>query len=536
MERDNDYYVSQYDSMKSEAFREYSAGNLDLSLSYACVAATCAWHRHLGFWHDDELEELLVKTGVAIREDSETGGGAKRGERRRVAYVATALRDFGGHSEVLGNWTGFLAGEYEQKVFVTNATNNPPSISGLQNDLRGEGISVRNLRFDDCYRKRTADLITCIEEYSPDIVCLFTHPNDVVAIAAVGALRDGKTVVLFNHADHVFWLGRSVLDCLIDFRERAAALSRTVRGIDNSTVVPFTTNVTGNTCPGSDLGVPEEATLSLSVGQLYKVFGDPDLDYFRTINELLESFPSHFHIFITNTPTSKTLRGHLPEDDDVRRRFIIAGPYSDLEPYYAAADFLIETFPLPGGVVRLEAMASGTPVIAFRNSRCPYISETDFLGEEYPLMASSGKQVVELSGRLIGDPSAGKVIGEQLRARYNNSFSPGVVRGLLLDIIDDPEAHRSVRIETSGDEESCGVNSEYFRLLERNKCELNQELIDQATLKRAGFSARQRLIFFSRAVREREFRSARRFAYYVFVSILGRRGVKAFRFLKDLLS
>ncbi|MDR9768892.1 hypothetical protein [Acetomicrobium sp.] len=116
-------------------------------------------------------------------------------------------------------------------------------------------------------------------------------------------------------------------------------------------------------------GIPESATVSVSIGSFSKVLNDPELDYFRTIGTILRMFPNHYHLFVTKPPAPEILEKYLPEDQDIRKRLMVIGPFSNLEPIYGVADFLIETFPQIGGMVKAEAMACKLPIVAFLNKK-----------------------------------------------------------------------------------------------------------------------------------------------------------------------
>ena len=79
--------------------------------------------------------------------------------------------------------------------------------------------------------ERIKELIRLLTQESPDFLILYIHPNDVVVVPALCALPSKPPTIFFNHADHVFWLGRNIIDYLIEWREEGAKYSKKFRKI-----------------------------------------------------------------------------------------------------------------------------------------------------------------------------------------------------------------------------------------------------------------------------------------------------------------
>ena len=363
--------LKNYNSIKTNAISAFNQGELDKSLDYIHAASSIAWKHHIGLWYDDELENLLFKIGNTLREDVLLTNEYENKNNKKNAYIATNITDVGGNPEVLRQWAKLLKPNFkEQNLYITHCYASFTHINYSEEFLDNTQLNVKELSLRDSFIERTKNLIKLLEKDSPDSIFLFIEPSDVIATTAIHALNKKPKTIFFNHADQSFWLGRNAIDYLIDQREEGSKYSRNHRHINNSYIAPLPTDIKPKP-PEKKWNIKEDATISISVGSFHKVLSDNQINYFDVISKLLEQFPNHYHILITNPPSNDILDDYLPDNPILKERFIVDGPYSDLSPYYGMADFLIETFPILGGLVRLEAMACKLPIVAFHNKKIP---------------------------------------------------------------------------------------------------------------------------------------------------------------------
>ena len=244
------------------------------------------------------------------------------------------MRDAGGCPEVLRNWAKALGSDVEQQdLYITHDYISFKPIRYDKDFFQDIYINVHNFSYQAEYVERIKELIKFLKEDSPDFIVLFIEPNDVIAVPAIHALQDKPKVIYFNHADHVFWLGRSVIDYLIDYRSIGAEYSKKYRNIDNSHIIPLTTDIKPQKSSREEWNIKKDSTISISVGGFQKVWRYEQINYFDVIEKLLKKFPNHYHLFITNPPSQEIVESILPKVSDIRERFIITQPMSNLSPY-----------------------------------------------------------------------------------------------------------------------------------------------------------------------------------------------------------
>jgi hypothetical protein len=133
---------------------------------------------------------------------------------------------------------------------------------------------VTTVRDDRSPLAAASRLAALAENY--DAVVLNVHPFDVVPSIAFSSRRPRPRVLFVNHADHVFWLGTSVADLVICFRQSGHLIARTRRGIEESRLVdlPLPLVLLQRTMSIADakqaLGIAPDHVVLLSVASEYK--------------------------------------------------------------------------------------------------------------------------------------------------------------------------------------------------------------------------------------------------------------------------
>jgi glycosyltransferase involved in cell wall biosynthesis len=106
----------------------------------------------------------------------------------------------------------------------------------------------------------------------------------------------------------------------------------------------------------------------------------------------------------------------------IEDRVVFTGQLADVRPALAAMDLFVHPGdPEPFGLVNLEAMAMGKPIVAFAHGALPEI----VLDGETGLLAPPGDEgaLAEAVIELLGDPNRRSVMGKAGRARVEAHFT-----------------------------------------------------------------------------------------------------------------
>ncbi|TMI87872.1 MAG: glycosyltransferase family 4 protein [Bacillati bacterium ANGP1] len=412
--------------------RYFRRQQVEESLVFAQTSAAFARRFHFGVWSDGELEDLLSSIGVSIFShlaDRPASGGRSG---CKILYVATHLDAIGGHGEILRLWLKLLSGTQNVEQYLLPTVRVTPAFLAK---IEGAGCALLTIGGETLTQKIESFVRHCLD-VQPSHIVLFTDPDDVVAITAVGALKAhlAPRVMLCDHADLAVCLGRRITDVLVEFSPAQVFVSRTLRQYAGSlAVVPLTTDLADGGLSTPDPREAGASTSSLSIASPWKIVPDGSWDYFAAIRTILERHPTHRHVLLTQSADAITgaLR-HWPKR--LLERLIVAYDVTGLAPYYRRADFLIETFPFSGGQVRVEAMAFGLPMIFVRNPHLSLMiahSGIDTIAGSYPFIADSNDDVVDHADALITHPDLRRHCGRLLSAMFRQGFPPELVRSKL---------------------------------------------------------------------------------------------------------
>ncbi|MGY4830600.1 glycosyltransferase [Sphaerotilaceae bacterium SBD11-9] len=277
----------------------------------------------------------------------------------------------------------------------------------------------------------------------PSYDLVHVHMPDPMAALALWAAQPKAKVVVHWHSDVVrqnlamrvyqplqHWLLRRA-DAIIATSEPYAKSSVWLRPWqDKTVVVPIGIS--------DHFGSPQpELTRQIQdrFGGRDIVFALGRMTYYKGFDVLIEAAAALApHCVIVVGGEGELLEGHRAEV--VRRglseriHFVGAIPACELSAYFAAASMFCLTSTHRAeayGVVLLEAMASGKPVIAthIEGSAASWINQSGTTGLNVP--ASDVSALVEAVNRISTDKAFSAQLGRAARARYESSFSADVM-------------------------------------------------------------------------------------------------------------
>lgn len=510
-----------FERFKQDAVEAYENGRYEQALAYAAVTGNIGW-KTIPKWFDEDLEELLSSIGRQVLGDftiAETGDSEVN-----IAYVTTFLADHGGHAETLRLWVKMLADQdsiNDQHVLVTNAHNTPSSFPSLKDSLREAGVTVHQLGDGLSYVERIRLLGEKLQSIAPDRIVLFTSPDDVIAIPALAAASKRPQTVFYNHADHVFWYGREIVDDLVEYRAVGRDLSRRFRDLESKCIIPLATDVDGLAEVEPLFQFDEASTVSATLGSSYKVKPNANVNYFSAIEQFLIQHPNHRHVLVTDSP------GEVKQfiSSEVRDQFIVDGPVDDPRIVYAMADFLIDTMPYSGGMVRLEAISTGCPMVAYNDPKVPFIPEANILPEDYQYIARSTEEVVEYSSTLSESPTIRQSIANEFEKRFDQHHDPKVVSERLSRLL----TRKPVEELWTGETTAMTFNMDDYRRNFRSAPKEHKQLLLEGLQKDSPFGILTRLRAYRGAVRNEEIRSVKELVGFLILSFFGER---AYEYLK----
>ena len=414
-----------YEALVARVLRLEARGNDEETLKWLSLAAGAAWVAHPGRFADERLEAVALRAGQRLQplppvcaEQNDDAAVTQDG-RRRVLHVATRVGETGGHARLIENWIKDDETSLHSLVLLEQGpTRFRAELAGRIAANGGELIVVPA----DYPLLDKARRLRRMAQAGYDGLVLHHHPDDVVPLVAL-ATANCPPVVVMNHADHVFWLGVSVADAVIDFRDFGARLSRECRGVRQSLVLPLPLDLTSpaldRTKARASLGVPAAEVMLFSIAASYKYTPTTTHNFFRTLNKVLTDNPTA-RLYIVGVGESEFRSFGVPRHE----RIELLGVLSDPRVYQVAADLYLESFPFGSHTALFETAARGVcPVLMYAPT-----SHTD-RSNEVPLKgvianAADEADYVARVTALIDDPAARTKLGQTV-ARQIASFHGG---------------------------------------------------------------------------------------------------------------
>jgi hypothetical protein len=292
--------------------------------------------------------------------------------------------------------------------------------------IKNRGGKVISLASTDSLIERAANLRNL--SASVDAVVLHLHMWDVVPTIAF-ANPGGPPVLVVNHADHLFWVGSSIADLVLNIRPSGEGLCEKHRGCDRLFRLPIPLpSITQNpriTDAGdrlrSSLGIPPAATVFLTIGAPHKYVPTQTLSFFEAARSILTNLNSAYLIAVGPSADEPRWSSLAHELDG---RVIAVGIQKNLGPYFAASDIYLEGFPFGSLTALLEAaQASLAPVLAPAACPLPYRSD-DFSLDDLPTPKDT-TDYIAIATQLACDPEHSQHLGHSVRRRvFTEHCSP----------------------------------------------------------------------------------------------------------------
>lgn len=201
-----------------------------------------------------------------------------------------------------------------------------------------------------------------------EAVVLDVHMDDTLPLVAYGSEDFRRPIAFLNHSNHLFWVGLSISDFVIECGKWQTDFSAQKRGSSKAIMVRFpnskvsVTNLTRNEAR-KVLGIPVSQRMVITAGQPYKYTPVRGLDFRDVLNKVLSSDVT-LHVYSIGVSSELS-----PTWSEISRnyggRLHLKGtlPQSEFMTYCAAADVLIDSFPFTGGGVMLDATLCKCPCV-----------------------------------------------------------------------------------------------------------------------------------------------------------------------------
>ena len=407
-----------YEWLVKRAQREDRGRRPEIVLGHVASAARFAATFHPGRFADGAIENIALEIGMGIPKLVSQDRGfvlpaTRKQNQRRILHVTSHLLAIGGHTRMLHHWVRNDRSSHHSVVTVNQGN---VAIPGWLSDaVRSSGGDLVALPSEAPLCQK-AGWLREIARQTADLVVLHHDGCDVVPTVAFGGL-DCPPVAVLNHADHVFWLGSSVSDMVINLRTAGSEHTSKRRFVSSNCVIPIPLENPVSHVSQRDarrtLSIPGDQIVLLSIGRAEKYRSCGSYDFVATAWKILDRHP-HAHLYVVGE-SSKGIVPHLRCPLHERLHFV--GTIEDPSLYRSAADIYLESFPFGSQTALLEAALSGLPVVPAYAPLFPLlVANDDAILDLLPNPANEEEYVASIE-LLIKQPKRRLELGEALRKR-----------------------------------------------------------------------------------------------------------------------
>ena len=381
-------------------------------------AATLLRRRHTGAFTSPRLEAQLttLSASMAPARAPSSAPPVHTQSRRRVMHVVTRAHAAGGHSRLVTRWIE-SDGSASSSVVLTQPGDGLAPAELVAAVERSGGV-VHRLAGGAI--ERALELRSLA--HGSDMLVLSIHENDVTPSLAFAGVADRPPIVTINHAEHVFWVGASLADVVVNLRPASADLAIQRRGVPASRCVDAPLPVARRSRRSTTsearnaMGIAQGSKVLLTVGWRYKFTPFAGDDIMASLGPILEEPDVH-------------LVAVGPRDDDplwsaARERYggrvHAVGRQDDIQLFLDGADVFIDTYPIASLTAMLEAAMLGLPVVGLvpRSAGWPRV-----LREDDPALAEEIFDDVDAYRRriraLLRDPAEWTASSSSVQSRVD---------------------------------------------------------------------------------------------------------------------
>lgn len=240
--------------------------SIELKLKLGEVALKYAVNSNTGYFTSSKLETLYTDYAKTI----DIPDYNIEYKPNSFLHVLTMGYKTGGHTRVVERWIKNAPLNEFHNVVILNKTDKFEVLEKNTKDKNGECFYFSN---ELSLKEKALKLRELAMHF--EFIILHTHMEDPIATVAFGTEKFTRPVIFYNHADHLFWIGKSISDLTLDLIENAE-ITKERRNIDKTFYMGIPTDIhIKETTKSKDeyrkeLGLPLNKRIIMSSGIINK--------------------------------------------------------------------------------------------------------------------------------------------------------------------------------------------------------------------------------------------------------------------------
>lgn len=415
--------------------------SLDEKLALADIASNYAVYYNTGYYTSSVIENVYTDYAKTIRIKIDNISY----KPNSFLHVLTEGYKTGGHTRVVERWIENAPSEQIHSVVIIR-----PCDSSLE-DLQKLSIEKNGefVKYDNTWslQEKALNLRKLGMQYQ--YIVLHTHMDDPTALIAFGTEEFTRPVLFYNHASHLFWLGKSITDLHLDLKERDE-VTEVYRNIKNKFNLGIPTkhlefNTLDKTETRKKLGFPINKKIIISAASNFKY---QPICKDSLIDVLLALSDDNTFIYVIGAKKKKSMWKTAFKNS---KGHIIALGYIDFDKdylkYIGMADLYLDSYPMNSWTATIDAVTMNVPVLSLE-SACPsldYLTMTDSCCKEKSELINKAKKVLAdvNYANYLKDCLKNSLIQNQSQEAWNNKIKQ------LLELV--PKKHKVIDLSNEKD-------------------------------------------------------------------------------------
>lgn len=339
--------------------------NLDENLYLANKLLTFATYNNCGYFESNVLENFYCDLAKTINNKAKFS----EFEKNNILHVMTLSCKVGGHTRVVEKWINLAPCYQKHSVVLLNQEGEIPQ--KLKDNIKNKNGELYVFNHDEDIFQKAIKLRELASKF--EYVVLHIHMDDPTALVAFGSEEFSRPILFFNHADHLFWVGKSISDIILDFRT-IKSITKTRRNIKNSYflgippetqekfIEPYNKNETRK-----KLNLPLDKKIILTVGSNFKYTPFKNKSFIDYATKILEKEKDAILYAIGPSLNDEMWK---IANEKTNGRIIPLGTINYGEEYFnyiKSSDLILDSWPMCGGTVIMDAISLAKPILSFDN-------------------------------------------------------------------------------------------------------------------------------------------------------------------------
>ncbi|OGI29915.1 MAG: hypothetical protein A2287_07770 [Candidatus Melainabacteria bacterium RIFOXYA12_FULL_32_12] len=362
-------------------------------------------------------------------------------EKNSFLHVLTEAFPTGGHTRVTERWIKNSPAEQKHSVILLKQKYQNEIPDTLRQNVKEKNGDFIVFDKNTTFVESALQLRKIASGY--ENIILHVHMEDIVPILAFGTEEFKRPVVFFNHGDHIFWLGVSISDLVVNFRTCSNSFNEKYRHVKNNAVLPLPIcsenidNIKENTeqiiRTKQELGFQENSKVILTMASSYKYAPFDNYNFINTISEILKRTENT--ILLAIGPDQDEESWYKAFIDSKRRINAIGRvEHQNLEKYLAISDLAIDSFPISSFTALLDIAKYNIPSLALKTP----LNDLDSFNEA-GIFSETQEQLINIAVDILSKNSGKNRLFEVMQ---ENHFEEGFQKHLINLYKKFPQEHK----------------------------------------------------------------------------------------------